>query len=142
MNSWPRSGSDIHPASRHRSAMVVAILVALLVAALHLDCAVAGAESPDEPARVPAATSAPAHPGVHLPTWDDCCAHDRLLVMDSVLPADTAKHWLLGMLCWVVVAVALVPQCPAATAGRAPPGRRPFARTGRTLLTHLGIARR
>ena len=77
-----------------------------------------------------------------MPAWDDCCAHDRYLVQASVLPADTAKHWLLGLLSFIVIVAVLAPRFPAATAVRGPPGSPPFTRTGRRILTHLGIARR
>ena len=140
MNPWVMSGSDIHPAIRRGA--VLAILIALTAAVLHLDCAVAGAAPTVEPTSARPAVSAPAHPGAHLPAWDDCCAHDRYLVQASVLPADTAKHGLLGLLSFVVVAAVLAPRFPAATAVRGPPRSPPFIRTGRRILTHLGIDRR
>ncbi|MEU6563077.1 hypothetical protein [Nocardia nova] len=140
MTSRPKSGSRTRPG--YRCGIVVAILIALLSAAPHLGCAIAAAApagSPDAVERV----AAPSHPAAHPPAWDDCCAHDRNLVQVSALPADPAEHWLLGLLCWVVTAaVVLAARFPAAAAGRGPPGSPPFTRTGRQILTHLGIARR
>ncbi|MEV5652611.1 hypothetical protein AB0L57_30555 [Nocardia sp. NPDC052254] len=140
MNSWPVSGSDILPAFR-RGAVVV-LLIALWTAVLHLDCVVAGAESPGASAAARPTAVATAHSSAHLPAWDDCCAHDRYLVQPSVLLADPAKHWLAGLWSFVVIAAVLVPRFPAATAVRGPPGAPAFTRTGRQILTRLGIARR
>lgn len=112
------------------------IFVALLtLVVLHTDCVVAEAETAGT-----AASSTPAHLGSHLPAWDDCCAHDRHVVLDSVLPADPAKLWPPGHVWDAVTTVTLARWHHHATAVRGPPGPPP--RTGRDILTHLGIARR
>ncbi|MBF5001372.1 hypothetical protein IRT45_30015 [Nocardia sp. BSTN01] len=126
---------------RSRRGVVAMIFVALLtLVALHTDCVVADAETAGTSASSAAAKSTLAHLGSHLPAWDDCCAHDRHIVLDSVLPADPVKLWPPGQVWDAVAAVTPARWHRHATAVRGPPGPPP--RTGRDILTHLGIARR
>jgi hypothetical protein len=118
--------------------MFVVALLALV--ALHTDCVVADGETAGASASSAAARPALAHLGSHLPAWDDCCAHDRHVVLDSVLPTDPVKLWPPGNV-WDAVAVVTPARWHRhGTAVRGPPGPPP--RTGRDILTHLGIARR
>ncbi|WP_157104099.1 hypothetical protein [Nocardia kruczakiae] len=126
---------------RSRRGVVAMIFVALLtLVALHTDCVVADAATAGAPASSAATKSTLAHLGSHLPAWDDCCAHDRHVVLDSVLPADPVKLWPPGHVWDAVAAVTPARWHRHATAVRGPPGPPP--RTGRDILTHLGIARR
>ncbi|WP_146102272.1 hypothetical protein [Nocardia nova] len=129
------------PVPRPRRGVAALIFVFLLtLVALHTDCTVAEAETSGAAASSAAAKSALAHLGSHLPAWDDCCAHDRHMVLDSVLPADPAKLWPPGQL-WAAAEPATAATSHfLATAVRGPPGPPP--RTGRDILTHFGIARR
>ncbi|WP_063002353.1 hypothetical protein [Nocardia mikamii] len=138
----PAAGADaVSSVLRSRRGVAAMIFVALLtLVALHTDCAVADAETAGPSASSAAPKSAPAHLGSHLPAWDDCCAHDRHVVLDSVLPADPAKLWPPGHLWDAVATVTAARRHHRATTVRGPPGPPP--RTGRDILTHLGIARR
>ncbi|MGW5519916.1 putative copper homeostasis (lipo)protein LpqS [Nocardia africana] len=131
MSSVPRPRRGV-------AALIVVFLLTLV--ALHTDCTVDDAETSSATASSAAATSTLVHLGSHLPAWDDCCAHDRHVVLDSTLPADPAKLWPPSGLADTGETVAATSWHFLATAVRGPPGPPP--RTGRDILTHFGIARR
>ncbi|SUA43552.1 Uncharacterised protein [Nocardia africana] len=118
--------------------MIFAFLLTLV--ALHTDCTVADAEISAATASSAAATPALVHLGSHLPVWDDCCAHDRHVVLDSMLPADPAKLWPPGHVWATGETVTAASWHFLAPTVRGPPG--PPSRTGRDILTYFGIARR